>query len=130
MKKIDKEHVLLKIKNKRMLLGYSQDYVAQKLGIKQASYSQIEKGDTRLKIETINKLAILFQCNSLELLDSAHSQDNNPVQETDPIEEANQVIDAMKREIEQNKELLKLYREREKWAKEKEELERNIAKNR
>jgi transcriptional regulator with XRE-family HTH domain len=39
-----------KISSIRMARGYTQDFVADKLGIKQASYSDIEK-DVRVRIE-------------------------------------------------------------------------------
>ncbi len=130
MKKIDLKEVLLKIRNKRVSLGFSQQYVAEKMKSKQNTYSKIEKGETRLTVDTINKIAEIFDCDSLELLDPTPLQDKHNILVSGEIQttpEVKKIIDSMKKELEQSKELIQLFREREKWAKEKEELEQNIA---
>ena len=40
------EGIGTKIKNIRELRNYTQDYMAEKLGITQAGYSKIERGET------------------------------------------------------------------------------------
>lgn len=50
-----------KIKNIRELRNYTQDYVADKLGITQAGYSKIEKGTTSMNFEKLEKLAIILE---------------------------------------------------------------------
>ncbi len=45
------------IRTLRREKNYSQDYVANKLGISQKAYSEIENGKTALKHELVNALA-------------------------------------------------------------------------
>jgi transcriptional regulator with XRE-family HTH domain len=51
----------VKIRKLRDNLGYSQEYVAAKLGIAQNTYSKIETGQSPLTIERAKKLAELFE---------------------------------------------------------------------
>jgi transcriptional regulator with XRE-family HTH domain len=46
-----------KIKSIRKNSGYSQEYVAERLGISQKAYSDIESGKTRLKNEVLYEIA-------------------------------------------------------------------------
>lgn len=50
-----------KIRKLRDNLGYSQEYVATKLGIAQNTYSKIETGQSPLTIDRAKKLAELFE---------------------------------------------------------------------
>ncbi len=49
-----------RIKNLRTENNYTQEYVANKLNIKQNTYSQYESGIRELPIECLIKLAILY----------------------------------------------------------------------
>lgn len=46
-----------KIRSIRILRGFSQEFMAQKLGIDQANYSRIETGSTKLTVEILSNLA-------------------------------------------------------------------------
>jgi len=46
-----------KIRSLRMLRGYSQEYMANKLGINQTAYSRIETNQQKLTAETLEKLS-------------------------------------------------------------------------
>ncbi|WP_121966991.1 helix-turn-helix domain-containing protein [Myroides sp. N17-2] len=50
-----------KIKSIRKNSGYSQEYVAEKLGISQKAYSDIESGKTRLKNEVLHEIAKILE---------------------------------------------------------------------
>ncbi|MEC4112782.1 helix-turn-helix domain-containing protein [Myroides pelagicus] len=50
-----------KIKERRKALGFSQEYVAMKLGISQKAYSDIESGKTKLKTEVLNEIAEILE---------------------------------------------------------------------
>lgn len=50
-------HCLETLRNRRRELNYSQEYVAEKLGITQKAYSDIENGKTILKNKIRLKLA-------------------------------------------------------------------------
>lgn len=53
--------IVSKIKNIRELKNYTQQYMAGQLGITQAGYSKIEKGETRLSYEKLEKIAGILQ---------------------------------------------------------------------
>lgn len=46
---------------RRKELGYSQEYVALKLGLSQKAYSDIESGKTKLKNDVLNQIAIILE---------------------------------------------------------------------
>ncbi|MDR2222047.1 MAG: helix-turn-helix transcriptional regulator [Flavobacteriaceae bacterium] len=50
-----------KIKTRRKELGYSQEYVALKLGLSQKAYSDIESGKTKLKNDVLNQIARILE---------------------------------------------------------------------
>ena len=57
-----------KLRLLREYRNYSQEYVAEKLGITQNAYSRIENNQTRLTAERLEKLAIILEISPLELL--------------------------------------------------------------
>jgi transcriptional regulator with XRE-family HTH domain len=50
-----------KIKSIRELKNYTQEYIADQLGITQAGYSKIEKGKTSLSLEKLEQLAVILE---------------------------------------------------------------------
>src|ERR1700760_2800942 len=48
--------------------NYSQEYIAEKLGITQNAYSRIENNQTRLTAERLEKLAVILDISPLEIL--------------------------------------------------------------
>ena len=57
-----------KLRLLREYRNYSQEYVAEKLGITQNAYSRIENNQTRLTAERLERLAIILDISPLELL--------------------------------------------------------------
>ncbi|WP_395043136.1 helix-turn-helix domain-containing protein [Flavobacterium sp.] len=53
--------ILARIKEIRTKKGYSQEYVAMKLGIKQAGYSSIEAGKNGLSVIMLLQIAIILE---------------------------------------------------------------------
>lgn len=49
-----------KIRKIRTLKGYSQEYMSDKLKIKQPAYSDIESGKTKVSLEKIEEIALIF----------------------------------------------------------------------
>ncbi|PBJ15904.1 helix-turn-helix domain-containing protein [Flavobacterium sp. ACN6] len=49
-----------KIKSIRELKNYTQEYMADQLGITQAGYSKIEKGKTSVSFEKLQKLSLIL----------------------------------------------------------------------
>ena len=48
------------IRKIRQLKGYSQEYVADKLNLSQGGYGRIERGEVKVKMETLEKLSEIF----------------------------------------------------------------------
>lgn len=57
-----------KIKTIRELRGFSQEYLADQLGIAQNTYSKIETGQTRLNADTLKKIAQLLGVSPVDIL--------------------------------------------------------------
>jgi len=57
-----------KLRLLREYRNYSQEYIAEKLGITQNAYSRIENNQTRLTAERLEKLAVILEISPLELL--------------------------------------------------------------
>lgn len=61
------------IRQTRRRLEMSQEFVAAKLGITQKAYSDIENGRTKIKSETLIKLAEIFNVSPSEICPIAES---------------------------------------------------------
>ena len=61
-----------RIKILREIHNYTQEYVANTLGISQNTYSLLEKGETKLTIERLEQLANLY---NLDLIDMIRNSD-------------------------------------------------------
>lgn len=59
-----------KIKTRREQLNYSQEYVADRIGISQPAYVKIEKGNTKLDFERLLKIAAILEIDINTLLDN------------------------------------------------------------
>ncbi len=57
-----------KIKVIRELRNFSQEYMAEKLGIKQNSYSNIENNQTKLTTEMLQKIANVLEVSPLDIM--------------------------------------------------------------
>ena len=58
----------------RQSKGYTQDYVAEKLNIDPVNYGRIERGQTKLTIDRLQKLADIFEINIVEFFDEQSNQ--------------------------------------------------------
>jgi len=59
-----------KIRLIRELRGYSQDYVANQLGIAQNTYSKLELNQSKLTVDMLNKVATVLGVSPIELLNN------------------------------------------------------------
>ena len=55
------DSLLASIKEVRTTKGYSQEYVATKLGMSQNAYSKLEMGKTSLKLKRLSQLADVLE---------------------------------------------------------------------
>ena len=78
-----KEYEIIEIiKKKRIELGYSQEYMADKLGISQSSYSRKENGTEKMSVVELSKIVDILGM-SLSLSDSEGKFDRGSVKKTD-----------------------------------------------
>lgn len=68
LKKITGMYYGEKLRMIRELRNFSQEYVADKLGIKQNSYSKIENNQTKLTAEMLQKIAALFGVSPMDII--------------------------------------------------------------
>jgi transcriptional regulator with XRE-family HTH domain len=79
------EQAETKIKQIRELKNFTQDYVAQKLGLSTRAYSKIETGETQLTINRLNEISAILEVQPMEVLgfddkkifNISHSTGNN-----------------------------------------------------
>lgn len=57
-----------KIRMIREIRNYSQEYMADRLGIKQNSYSKIENNQTKLTTEMLQKIADVLQVSPMDIM--------------------------------------------------------------
>ena len=58
-----------KIKKKRREQGYSQDHMADQLGITPSAYGKIERGETRIDVDRLKQIVEVLQLDIMDLLD-------------------------------------------------------------
>lgn len=56
------------IRRIRISKGYSQEYVASKLGMNQSNYGKLEKGNTQLTIERLEQIAKVLEVNMFTIM--------------------------------------------------------------
>lgn len=59
------------IRRFRELKGYSQEYMAQELGISQSSYAKIENGSTKITIDRLQQIAEILDIEVSSLISSS-----------------------------------------------------------
>lgn len=60
--------ILENIKEIRLKLGYSQEYVAAKLNTTQGSYAMIERGERHLRYSTLIELSNIFNMDIINVI--------------------------------------------------------------
>jgi transcriptional regulator with XRE-family HTH domain len=72
----------IKLKQLRELKNFTQEYVAQQLGLSTRAYSKIETGETQLTINRLNEIATILGVDPIEALGFDHQNIfNNCTQE-------------------------------------------------
>ena len=62
------KRVLQNIVSIRNAKGFTQDYVATEIGIKQSGYALIEKGERGLQFEMLLQIAIILEMDIIDLI--------------------------------------------------------------
>jgi transcriptional regulator with XRE-family HTH domain len=62
----------IKIKQLRELKNYTQEYMAQQLGLSTRAYSKIETGETQLTINRLNEISSILGIDPIEALGFDH----------------------------------------------------------
>jgi len=58
----------VKVKRIREIRNYSQEYMAEKLGISQEAYSRLETGKTKMDLQRMNNIASILEIDPIILL--------------------------------------------------------------
>jgi transcriptional regulator with XRE-family HTH domain len=59
--------LIQKFQKIRILMGFSQEFIAYQLHMTQAAYSRIENGHTRLTVEVAERLAVIYDLRLADL---------------------------------------------------------------
>ncbi len=65
-----------KIRKRRNELQYSQEYMANQLGISQPAYANLENGETKLNTNRLEKIAKILAVDLIDLLDNNTTVNN------------------------------------------------------
>lgn len=65
----------------RLSKNYTQNYVADELGIDVTNYSRLERGETQISIERLYKMAKIFETDICSLLSNVNEIDETNNQE-------------------------------------------------
>lgn len=66
-----------RIKKRRKELGYTQEHLAEKLLVSSGYISQIERGITRINLDTLGQIANLLECDIADFLSSSNFANKN-----------------------------------------------------
>jgi transcriptional regulator with XRE-family HTH domain len=113
----DFKKVRINIRRLRYNKGFSQEYVAEKLGVAGPSYSRFESGSVDIKLDHIDKLAEIFGVTNAEILDPNVNERHDPFVESELkniSEELRARIAEMKQQLADKDEIIELLKEREK----------------
>lgn len=69
------------IRNLRVLRGYSQSYMACRLGISQQSFSKMERGESVITIERMNAIAQILEVSVSQFFHSMDLQTKQEISE-------------------------------------------------
>jgi transcriptional regulator with XRE-family HTH domain len=72
MDKNNRGNILENIARIRKQKGFSQDYLASKLGMKQSGYGMIENGDRGLQYEVLLQIAVAFEMDVVDIITYPH----------------------------------------------------------
>jgi transcriptional regulator with XRE-family HTH domain len=75
-----------KIRKIRIIKGYSQENIADLLEISQSAYSDIERGKTKINLEKLRKVALIFELDVNFIMDFDGNQFLTKTAKTNPKE--------------------------------------------
>ena len=83
---VDYHAIGQRIKRKRKLAGQTQDKLAEALCVSVGYISQLERGVTKISLDTLSKIAFFLECDLCELISGvAYSQNNYLEQELEQL---------------------------------------------
>ncbi len=65
---MERENILNNIVKIRNEKGFSQDFVASKIGLKQSGYGLIERGERSLDYEKLLQIALTFEMDVIDII--------------------------------------------------------------
>jgi len=86
------KNVLENIKNIRELRGYSQDYLAELMGVTQSAYARFERGATKTDLKTISLFAQTMEMNIIDIITYPDKYINSKEVDTQSISSEPEVV--------------------------------------
>jgi transcriptional regulator with XRE-family HTH domain len=103
------------IRDIRTKKGYSQEFMADKLGMNQSSYGKLERGGTQLTIERLEQIADIFEIDIHELLphpkSTSASRDKETVNQSDKVKLLEKRISELEDQLEDKKRIIRSIKE-------------------
>ena len=100
------------IRNIRTQKGYSQEYMAQKLGMNQSSYAKLERGGTQLTVERLNQIAQIFDVDAGELLGLSKVRTHSMTEMRSEKEQTLEIrIEELKEQLDDKRQIIKYLRQ-------------------
>ncbi|MCB9361698.1 MAG: helix-turn-helix transcriptional regulator [Flavobacteriales bacterium] len=96
----------IKIKELRKKRKYSQQYMADHLGISQMAYSKIESNKTQLNWDKLNRISNILEINIWDLIDDTQTIENE-YSENFTFNEALDMLKQLLRKHDEEKKILK-----------------------
>lgn len=125
MKEVSDKGILFRIKEVRNEKGYSQEYVAEKLGMKQSGYALLENGRNSMSLKMLLQIAIIIDVEIINLIGHPFKY----IKEIDCSEKAKSIEIQLNNNNDlieyQKAEIIKLKSQIEEFQKEKKLLENN-----
>lgn len=76
-----------KIRSERIKRNYTQEYIADEIGISQSQYSRIEKGEVSIDLERLGKLVRVLEINPFDIIEFSQNIENSPIVEKNSLEQ-------------------------------------------
>ncbi|MGI5966255.1 MULTISPECIES: helix-turn-helix domain-containing protein [Anaerotruncus] len=78
---VDYSAIGRRMKQKRKQAGMTQDNLAEKLSVSVGYISQMERGVTKISLETLSRIAVALDCDITELISGVSLREDNYLHE-------------------------------------------------
>lgn len=93
-----------KIKKLRLSKNLSQNYLADELGVDVTNYSRLERGETKISVERLKKIAEILNVNVSLLIEESDTDTNKELLNNELLKEILNEIKKIRKKIDHEKE--------------------------